>query len=362
MLITNIEELRLYFPTHAIDSIDPFIAVIDNAEHDFLSEKLGTPLYAALCQWYEDNADTYEKTIGKDTTEYNQLLLLCQRCIAYNVMARAIGLNIISINNAGINISTADDYGKADLAAVETFKTTCIKESHAAINRLLQTLEDWTEQSAQTSDPSDESEESEESEETTVPGDSVADTEKKEISDLWRSSRYFYLAASLLIPSARVLQDYLNFYESREKYILMIPDLHYIQEEIIAPAIGEDFCNYLVNLSIEGKGTPVERKTIVRLRKAMSAMLEERSTVIKLEKARAAHVHDESVRLLQAAIDYIKLHVKDFPAEAVENSPLYVAPKPEASEGTTVPGDSVAGQTYKNNQENSAIFLTPILD
>ena len=345
MLITNIEELRLYFPTHAIDSIDPFIAVIDNAEHDFLGEKLGTPLYSALCQWYEDNADTYERTIGKDTTEYNQLLLLCQRCIAYNVMARAIGLNIISINNAGINISTADDYGKADLAAVETFKTTCIKESHAAINRLLQTLEDWTEQSAQEHDESD----------------SDAD-EKKEISDLWRSSRYFYLAASLLIPSARVLQDYLNFYESREKYILMIPDLHYIQEEIIAPAIGEDLCNYLVNLSIEGKGTPVERKTIVRLRKAMSAMLEERSTVIKLEKARAAHVHDESVRLLQAAINYIKLHVKDFSAEAVKDSPLYVAPKSEAPKETTVPGDSVAGQTYKNNQENSAIFLTPILD
>ena len=50
MIITTIQELRLASPAHALDSIDGLVGFIDNSEHDFLEEKLGTPLYDSLCQ------------------------------------------------------------------------------------------------------------------------------------------------------------------------------------------------------------------------------------------------------------------------------------------------------------------------
>ena len=55
MIITTIEELRLCFPSHAIDNIDGFVGYIDNSEHDFLLQPLGQPLYDKLCDWYDRN-------------------------------------------------------------------------------------------------------------------------------------------------------------------------------------------------------------------------------------------------------------------------------------------------------------------
>ena len=56
MLITSIQELRLASPAHALDSLDGLVGFIDNSEHDFLEDKLGTPLYEALCKWYDESA------------------------------------------------------------------------------------------------------------------------------------------------------------------------------------------------------------------------------------------------------------------------------------------------------------------
>ncbi len=354
MLITNIQEFRLLFPAHAIDSIDPFLGVLDNSEHDFLMEKLGTPLYNALCDWYNKNYPDGVET--KDTGYFNRLLLLSQRAVAYDAMSRAIGQHIISINNAGVNIPTADDYGKVDLEAVKTFKQSCIKEAHAAINRLLQTLEEWCKQFSVCSGSTAASSSSSSEEEP---------TELETIVTLWRKSRFYYLAATLLIPSATVLQAYWNIYDSREKFIQMLPDLRYIQEEIIAPAIGEEFCEAMVDFgfALTDEPTPpnVITRTIHKLRKVMSVMTEHRTLVINTDKLRRQVAHDEAVRLLQSAIEYIQNHQEDFAADetiyaALQKSPIYIAPEPSPSE---CPCQS---QKFKNNDRGSAMFVTPALN
>lgn len=393
MIITTIEELRNFFPAHAIDSIAPFASVLDNSEHDFLLEKLGTPLYNALCDWYNYNfPDNIE---SKNTSYFNCLLLISQRVVAYDAMSRAIGQHIISINNAGVNIPTADDYGKVDLDAVKTFKQSCIKEAHAAINRLLQTLEEWTkiantgisesssENSSESSSESSNESNSESSNESSSSSSSSEDTptELETIVSLWRHSRYFYLSTSLLIPCATTMQEYWNIYDSREKFIQMLPDLLYIQEEIIAPAIGEDFCEALVSLccntvaaptaatsapspaTVSGGSAavpPAAIRTIHKLRKVMAVMTEHRTLVVNTDKLRRQTAHDEAVRLLQSAIDYIKAHQEDFRVEstiyeALKLSPLYVAPA--SSEAT--PCDC---PKYANNRSDSAMFVTPALN
>lgn len=370
MILEKIEEFRIYFPSHAIDSIDPFAGVIDNSEHDFLLEKLGTPLYNRLCEWYENAEPDYVETSSMGY--FNRLLLLSQRVVAYDAMSRAIGTQIISVNNAGVNISTADDYGKVDLEAVKTFKNTCIKEAHAAVNRLLQTLEEWcklfsaSSGSDAASDSSNSSEYSDNSEHSDI-------SELETIVTLWRESRFFYLAASMLIPSAKILQAYWNIYDSREKFIQMLPDIRYIQEEVIEPAIGEEFCEALVAVGFTLTDVPVRpnlvTRTIHRLRKVMAVMLEERTTVINTDKLRRQTAHDEAVRMLQAAIEHIKTHAMTFTdskavgeavAEAFALSPLCPPPPPE--EPAAVPHGCPLEPKFANNRSDSAMFVTPALN
>ena len=311
MIITTIEELRLCFPSHAIDHIDAFVGYIDNSEHEFLLQPLGQPLYDKLCDWYDQNKPVMTTIDDKQAGYYNKLLLIAQRCVAFDAMSRAIDQQAISINGSGINFASAEDYKAADRQSIEAAKQSYQKEAHASLNRLLYTLEQWT---AQCPDAEDAKEDTK---------------ELFEICKFWRSSRYFYLAAQLLIPSATVLQEYLNIYDSREKFIQMLPDLHFIQEEQIAPSIGEDFCEFLVGMQLKG-GTkrdataavsstpkvladdsdipPTTRRLLHKLRKIEATLLEGRTKVIKVDKDRRIAAHDEGIRLLGQWREYCQQH------------------------------------------------------
>ena len=367
MIITTIQELRFCFPTHAIDHIEAYTGFIDNSEHEFLLNPLGQPLYDKLCEWYAENAETCSHVDGKDIGYYNRLLIMAQRCVAFDAMSRSIDQQSVSMNNAGINMSMADDYKPADGDAVGRAKNSYIKEAHSSLNRLLYTLEQWMAICPAAEDVEPETE------------------ELFEICKFWRSSRYFYLSAQLLIPSAVVLQEYLNIYDSREKFIQMLPDLHFIQEEQIAPAIGEDFTEVLGEMQISG-GTkrdataayaskpqsladdavidPLIRRILHKLRKIMATLLECRTTVIKVDKQRKIEAHDEGVRLLAAFSEYCRQHQNDIltalgeKADAYRNSPLYIEPEPEpvpAPSGST-------DQCSDFNNPNMALHVTmPLL-
>lgn len=311
MIITTTEELRRCLPSHAIDHIEAFKGYIDNSEHEFLLQPLGQPLYDKLCDWYDENQPTYSEVEDRETGYWNRLLLIAQRCVAFDAMSRAIDQQAISINGAGINFASADDYKPADRDAINAAKLSYQKEAHSALNRLLYTLEQWTAQCPAAEDAKEDTE------------------ELFEICKFWRSSRYFYLVAQLLIPSAVVLQEYLNIYDSREKFIQMLPDLHFIQEEQIAPAIGEDFCEFLVGMQLKG-GTkrdataavsstpkvladdsdipPTTRRLLHKLRKIEATLLEGRTKVLRVEKDRRIAARDEGMRLLSDWLTWCQQH------------------------------------------------------
>ena len=316
MIITTIEELRLASPAHALDSIDGLVGFIDNSEHDFLEDKLGTPLYEALCKWYDEN-NTVRSTIADYQTGYwNRLLLMAQRCVAFDALGRSAGMQGVSVNNAGINQMVADDYPKADEKAIATYRETCTKEAHAALNQLLRQLEQWCKEPAPA--------------EGSVLADFVS--EKEEIVTKWKQSRYYYLAAALLIPSCEVMQAYLNIYDSREKFIQMLPDLQFIQEEIIGNSIGEDLLKVVIDFARDGKlpegedpieGIPVASLTeatlqrlVHRLRKVMVALLVGRTAVLKYTKEQKVQAHDDGVRMLQNVVEYLRSLVPEEPAPA----------------------------------------------
>lgn len=410
MLISTPEELRLYAPANAIDHIDTLAGFLDSSEHDFLAEKLGPQLHASLVAYYQ-NLRTSEGglenfinsiTQGTELPPYARLLTIAQRIVAFDALGRAIDMQAISVNGSGINISTADDYQKADRETVLAYKATCTKEAHAAVNRLLVLLEEWTKETPVPSDsvPSgspagdDNADSSAVEGEGSVPAGSASGEEestpaeeKSEIVALWRSSRFFYLAAGLVIPSATVLQDYLNIYDSREKFITMLPDLRTIQEDIIAPIIGEDFLDYMIAFSRSVCGDAIATSSTVvsaaspagsspsdsapsglsagdirllsrilhRLRKAVARHLESRTQQMKLTDPRRNAAHDEAVQLTTDLSDYLSAHQGDLPSDALEaftTSPLYKPADTPASSDTT---------PFENNAADSVIFVTPAL-
>lgn len=322
MLITTEEELRLAIPSHAIDHVEALAGFITNSEHDFLRQPLGQPLYDKLCEHYRqitkgDAVKDYVERIRSGQTDgqyYLQLLYLAQRCVAFDALASAIDVQAVSLNNAGVNFSTADDYQQASDKAIVNAKTAYQREARKALNILLEQLEQWTQDCPASEDATE------------------ADAELVEIVKTWRSSRYFYLVAQLLIPSARVLQEYLNIYENRERFIQMLPDLHFIQEEQVAPVIGEDMTELLVSLQI-ASGTkrdataattaapvtladdadipPILRRLLHKLRKVVATMLEARTVVMKIDKERRIAARDETVRLLSSLREYSQQHQEE---------------------------------------------------
>ena len=356
MIISTTEELRLYFPAHAIDHVESLAGYIDNSEHDFLLQPLGQPLYDKLTEYYQGVREQLPKLIEQlrqnnlGKKYYAQLLFLSQRCVAFDAIGRSYDQQAVSLNGSGLNFASAEDYKTADRDAKNDAKQSCVKEAHSSLNRLLYTLEMWTSQCPDAEDVTEETE------------------ELFEIVSFWRSSRYFYLAAQLLIPSAVVLQDYLNIYDSREKFIQMLPDLHFIQEEQIAPSIGEDFCDYLIAQQLRG-GTkrdataataahpktladdatinPVIRRLLHKLRKIMASLLEGRTTVIKVDKQRRIDARDEGVRLLGQFTEYCRQHQDDIltalgpeDADIYKHSPLYIDPDASSADATAASGNS----------------------
>lgn len=340
MIISSTEELRLYLPANALDSIDAVAGLLDNSEADTLLDKLGQPLYEALCEYY--NGLDVDKFISDVATDPNKrapmdvLLRLSQRIIAYDAMARGIGLQVVSVHSSGVNVGTADDYNKATKDDIDTYRNTCIKETHSSINQLLATLERWCKSSSP----------------------DVADIVAK-----WKKSKYYYLAASMVLPSAELLQQYLDFYENREKFIQMLPDIRYVQEDILAENIGEDLLDYIVTWAAKYDDTAepeAEDLFLLRvlhyMRKAAAAHLEARTNVLRTSKERKMEAHDEAVRRTNRLNEYISVHQQSFPEDAqqaLETSPLYTPPTetPEPYE-----------PKWQNNREGNAIFVVPAMN
>lgn len=349
MLITTIEELRLALPTHAMDDISQLTGFIENSEVDFLKEKLGDELYSALKGKYKeiDVQGYLQKIFNNEVlTPWERLLQMCQRCVSFDAMGRAISVQAISLNNAGINISTSDDYEKVDANTVAAYKSQCSKEAHAGINYLLQSLETMVKEARMYDADSVESGDYTQEEKDAIYA-------KMLIAELWKKSRYYFLVGSLLLPSASILQDFVNIYDNREKYIQLLPDLHYVQEEQIAPAIGDELLDYFVGVSIKGTTDKIISRVIYKLRKALASGLEARTTILGTKKERQMQAHDELVGYIKSIAEYITVHQEillEKAETAMKASPCYREPK----------DDKLRDKSYENKKGN-ALFATPVM-
>lgn len=335
MLLTTPEELRQYLPAHQLDNLDGLMGFIDNSEHDFLLEKIGAPLYKELVRIYEELTD--KNSIlpgGSPLTPWHQLIHLCQRPIAFDTFYRAADVQAVSTNASGLNIVTTDGYDSADTDVIDRYKKRLNQEAHKGIDRLLVTLEEWAEDLSSLADGTEPDEETQ---------------EKKDIIDLWRKSRYFYLAEGLFINTARKLNEFIDFYESREKFIQLLPDLRYCQEFVIRPELGDALTDDLMDKIQNGQLSDIEKKAVRLAQYALALKVEARSSLFKRDEAK-----DEAIGAMTRLLDFLKANQGSLDAEAVKTSPFYEEPKSvPAPEETPQPVEK-----WKNNQKGNKIFVT----
>lgn len=349
MILSTNEELRLHIPSNAVDEVNLLQGILDNSEHDFLEDKLGTPLYNRLCEYYYTitPSDFYISVTGGDykSDPWAVLLLASQRVVANDAFARFAYQQLISVNGAGVNMASSNDYATADSQMLDKGVQGYKKEAMVSLNNILLQLETWAEQvnSPMTIDEQKEDEnvpnkdENVPNEDENVQNEAIA-----EIVSLWQQSKYYYLHADLLIPTCALLQRFIDIYENRDKFIRLLPDLRFIQDEYIADAIGEDTVSALLH-SID----PTDEKLLRKVRRLMVAHLEERTTVLTIDKQRRQQAHDEAVSLKESIMNMLKAREE--------------ANKPESADTPADSAPTAQSEGFKNNQEGSRMFVSPML-
>lgn len=353
MILSTTKELRLHIPSNAIDEISSLQGILDNSEKDFLRDKLGDSLYNRLCEYYQTiSPDDFFMAVsngGHSKQPWMQLLLMAQRMVTYDAMSRFAYTQALSINGAGINMASSDDYGTASKDLLDKSVQGYKREAMVSLNQMLVMLEGWARKmettapiaDAGTTEPLPTEPEGEPS--PTEPEDEQHKA-IEEISVLWQESQYYYLHHDLLIATCADLQQYLDIYESREKFIRLLPDLHFIQDEYISEAIGEDTVQHLLHTT-----DPNDKPLLRKVRRLMVAHLEERTTILTIDKARRAAAHNEAIALRTSVLRLMEMRKA---VDAVNNTPT---DKP--STNTT---DSTS-KGYENNQPDSKIFVSPLL-
>ena len=118
MLLSTNQELRLHVPSNAFDDVSLLQGILDNSEKDFLRDKLGTPLYNRLCEYYKLNIDANDFYLAVTNGIYAQhpwqeLLLNAQRMVANDTLSRYAYQQLLSANGAGMNMASSQDYSVA---------------------------------------------------------------------------------------------------------------------------------------------------------------------------------------------------------------------------------------------------------
>ena len=368
MILSTNQELRLILPSNAVDEIANLQGVLDNSEKDFLQDKLGKPLYTRLCEYYTTlGGDGFYQQMTDGTyvmKPWSVLLVLAQRMVVNDAMARYAYQQILSVNGAGVNIASSTDYDPATEKLLDKGVAGYKKEAMVSLNNLLILLENWAvsiNTPAEAADKADGSASTEvpKGESTEVPDDGKSNIPQdestgrlaaiEEIVLLWQESKYYYLHHDLLIPTCSILQQYLDVYDNRDKFIRLLPDLRYVQDEYIADVFGDELIDRLQNADDRDK-------LLRKVRRLMTAYLVERTTVIAFDKATRLLAHNESISLRDSV--YRLLNAEKQAQEAADGNASSTT-----STTSTAPSSSAAEKSggYENNQEGGKIFVTPLM-
>lgn len=327
MILTQIEEIKAYLPTSVYNDPSGLLSLTEDAEENYLVPILGRPLYNEVEKKYKRLISEFGSVLpqsisGDDLKLEVRLIRLCQMPVIYFALANSTGILSVSLNGGGgFNQVSTGGYESADDKSISRFERDAFFKARRGIDRLLIFLEE------------------------------DARSEKPEFSALWKKSDYFYLQGDLLFTTAIEFNRFLNIDNNREKFIALLPDLRYCQDTYLAPVVGEEFLDTLVDfctdssiLSDEKLDSEVWRKAIDYLRMSLAIYVENR-----LPEKKRRYSENEAVLSLKRATEYLAKNQKAF-GEYIKKSPIY---KPE--EEILPVGEEVPRFDYSN--PDNAIFV-----
>ena len=392
MLISTLSELRLHLPSNAIDRIENIQGNLADSERSLLTDKLGLPLHNRLVEYYRsiDPEMFAQHVIGGTYTSnpWEELLFLAQSVIVKDAMCAYVRQNSISINGAGVNVMSSSDYAPADdkrlAESVQSFRANAYK----SLNNLLKLLEEWAkavntpaaiadgaqaspsdspladDTRASPSEPSLSDYTQASTSDASMADDTQASPSDSSLTDdpagegaeapaalfepalpvivsLWCMSRYYYLDATLLIPTCTVLQAFLDIEDYRDRFIRLLPDLRFIQRHYIEKAFAEAFVE---EMRLADESDPL----LFDVRSLIVAHLKVRTTVLDFDKATKAQAHNETVSLRDSILAAI----------AKRNAALT---EEQAQDTTAETPKDDKQRTFRNNSEGNKMFVSPML-
>ena len=346
MLIHTPEELRLHLPNHAYDDLESMMGAFRRSEADVLKEKIGASLYRKLVEKYNNVLDeehvSWMLQIGSDDP-WGELAYLCQQIIVFDAFMRSADINAISVNQSGINIVSAENYNAANKDGVSAYKHQLNKELHAAINRLLLWLEELAQDVAAEENESDESDD---------------ESSAREIVTLWKSAKYYYLISDLFIRTATVFNRFVDIYDSREKFINLLPDLRYCQRQYIENELGEMLTADLLQKSNDGTGNDKEKKLIAKIQEALALCVEDRSKNFDRKQA-----HDDAIGAIARMTEYARWNILSLDEVAAQSFPDYQTAREQAKARTnSAPAENgPQPKPWQNNQPGNAMLVMPAI-
>lgn len=358
MIIYTPDELRLHLPNHAYDEVDSMFGAFRRSETDVLKKIIGTPLYKEVCEHYKkvDSSELPDWLIQKNNEDpWAELTYYCQQVIVFDAFYRSADINAISINQSGINVVSAENYDVASKDGIAAYKKQLNAEKHDAINRLLVWLEEKEKEVSETPDESDESDESDAEENAQF---SNLNSQIKEIVTLWKSSKYYYQIADLFIHTASVFDHYVSIYDSREKFINLLPDLRFCQENYIENELGDTLTADLLKKSMDGTGNDKEKKLLTKICEALALCVEARSKSFDRKTAK-----DEAIGAIARMVEYLAWNILDFDSEAVKSFPMYEQAHAQAEARQKASQESKPAcpppTPWVNNRPGNAMLVMP---
>lgn len=325
MLVTTPEEIKAYLPTSVHEVSDSFLVMMDDTEETYLVPILGRKLYKEIVSKYKsfmiENGSILPPQLSDEKVTLEvQLMRLCQMPVVYFTLANTTGLLSVSLNDGGgYNRVETEGYEAADDKAINRFERDAYFKARRGIDRLLIFLEE----DARSGSPV--------------------------FATLWKESTYFYKQGDLLFTTAVEFDRFLSIGQSREKFITLLPDIRYCQDNYLVPEIGEKLIMAFVGMATGEIEIPVGqdgvwRKAADYLKMSLAIWVENR----KPEKQRR-YSENEAVLSLARAKSYITSHQESF-GEYIRESPLYKEKKP-------VSEPSVQEEFFDNQNPGNAIYV-----
>lgn len=138
------------------------------------------------------------------------------------------------------------------------------------------------------------------------------------IVTLWQKSPTYYLNNGLLFNTATDFNLYVDIYDSRDRFITLLPDIRYCQELHIEAEIGIVLLSDLIDKHRAGSLNAKEQKAYIMLQRTLSLYVEARSKMFSRSDAK-----DEATGYMHLTLDFIRRNQVDFTLDAIYHSPLF---------------------------------------